>query len=161
MPLKITYLNYETYKRIFEILWQYKMKIIKAAELPAGFDIDELSPLKVLNKWEAESQSKALKGLKASLPDLINEFAYNTLPEQQALDVELKVHHLPGFFEIYSEVKDTLQKVLKRQKIKSLEEYYGIIEIVSDTTNDLTKNDIDILNEAIVDFELKQRAETN
>ena len=161
MPLKITYLNYETYKRIFEILWQYKIKIIKAAELPAGFDIDELSPLKILNKWEAESQSKALKGLKASLPGLITEFTYNTLPEQQALDVELKAHHLPGFFEIYSEVKGSLQKILKRQHIKSLEEYYSIIEIVSDTTNNLTKNDIDILNEAIVDFELKQRAETN
>ncbi|MES2062215.1 MAG: hypothetical protein V4456_09870 [Bacteroidota bacterium] len=162
MPLKITYLNYETYKRIFEILWQYKIKIIKAAELPAGFDIDELSPLKILNKWEAESQSKALKGLKAGLPDLINEFAYNTLPEQQqALDAELKANHLPGFFEIYSEVKGSLQKILKRQHIKSLEEYYSIIEIVSDTTNNLTKNDVDILNGAIVAFELKQVSATN
>lgn len=162
MSLNINIQNYETYKRVFEILWQYKIKIIPSGELPAGFNIDELSPIKVLHKWEAESKSKALKGLKAGLPDIISDLAYNALQEQlSVLDAELKANHLPGFFEIYSELKDTLQKVLKRQKIKSLEEYYSIVEIVADTTNNLSKNDIDILNGAIVAFELKQRAVTN
>jgi hypothetical protein len=157
MPLKINDLNYETYKKIFEILWQYKIKIIQSGELPVGFNIDELSPVKVLNKWEAESQSKALKGLKSGLPDLISGLANNTLQEQlQGLDTELKANHLPGFFEIYSEVKGSLQKVLKRQQIKSLEEYYSIVEIVSDTTNSLSKIDVDVLNKAILAFEVNK-----
>ena len=157
MPLKINNLNFETYKKIFEILWQYKLKAIPSGKLPAGFNIEELSPINVLHKWEAESRPKALKGLKAGLPDIISDLAHNTLQEQlMVLDAELKANHLPGFFEIYSELKDSVQKVLKRQQIKSLEEYYVIVEMVSDTTKVLTKIEADILNKAIAAFESKQ-----
>jgi BMFP domain-containing protein YqiC len=160
--LKINNLNYETYKKIFEILWQYKIKTIPSGELPAGFNMEELSPIKILNEWEAESRSKAIKGLKAGLPDIIDDLAYNTLQEQlPVLDAELKANQLPGFFEIYSELKDTLQKVLKRQKILSLEEYYIVAEVLSDTTKKLTENDVDILNQAIAAFEIKQRTGNN
>ncbi|MES2268863.1 MAG: hypothetical protein V4520_19010 [Bacteroidota bacterium] len=162
MPLKIDKSNYEIYKKAYEVLWQYQLKIIQSEGLPDGFDVDEVSPIKVLNNWEAENQSIALKGLRAGLHDIISNLGYNASSENlRVIDFELKTANLPGIFEMYSELKSTLQKVLKTHRIKSIEEYYIIMEIVSDTTSNLTKTDTDILNNAITVFELSTKANAN
>ncbi|MEB0261527.1 MULTISPECIES: hypothetical protein [unclassified Mucilaginibacter] len=96
------------------------------------------------------------------MPDVISGIGNNSSSDaQRLLDAELKAAQLPGFFEIYLKVKEALPKVLKRQKINSIEEYYAIIEIVSDTTNNLTQNDTDILNNAIRAFELSAKPDPN
>ncbi|MGY4536817.1 hypothetical protein ACVW0P_001231 [Mucilaginibacter sp. UYNi724] len=156
MPLKIDKTNYEIYKKVYEVLWQYQLNLMQSQGLPSGLNLEELSPISVLNKWESKSQAIALKGLKAGFTDIVIQLANHPQESLHALDIELKAANLPGFFEISSELNGTLQKILKKQQIKKLEEYYLIVEILSDTTNGLAQQHTKILNEAIVAFELKQ-----
>ena len=50
-------------------------------------------------------------------------------------------------------VLDTVKKVLRRGKIRSLDEFYAVKEMIDDTTSDLTPSDRKFLSNYMGDFE--------
>ncbi|RFZ95009.1 hypothetical protein D0C36_05635 [Mucilaginibacter conchicola] len=163
MALKINKDSYELYKKVFEALWQFKFELSKAQANTLGLDISQLeSPIEVINRWEKESRSIALKGLKAGLVDTLTEMQLNLNTENlKTIDVILKGKNLPGFFDISAELKDSVKQVLKRGRIKTESEYYIIAELLSDTTASLKTEERFIFNKAVTDFELKQTSANN
>ncbi|MFD0792255.1 hypothetical protein ACFQZX_01425 [Mucilaginibacter litoreus] len=156
MPLKINKSNYNTYKKVYEVLWQYKLEAYKREADSLHVNLNLESPVKVLDEWENEGKVIVLKGLKLGLSDIL--FELSLIQDMQSLgilDNKLKSLSLPGFFDLYAEVKNTVQVVLKRKTIKSYTEYYTVSELLSDTTANLPSKDLSILNDAISGFEAK------
>jgi hypothetical protein len=151
MTVKITTDNYDLYKRTFEIIWnQYVILSNLDPHSPH-------SPIKVLENWETKSQSLARRGLKIGLNDLLTQIP--SLPESNKIIInnELESSGLQSLWILLSTVKKVPAKVLKNGKIKSLEEYYFIKEVISDMTFELSEKDREKLDLIVYDFENNQR----
>lgn len=148
MALLINKTNYQAYKKVFEIIWNHKIKLF-----PPDFITDETCPIKQLARIEVQSLPNAIKGLKQALADLIigiDDGGKNILKD---IDKDLTDNQLPSLLQLRASVKNTIAKVLKAQRIKSEEEYYIVVELLSDTTAELNDTDRKILNNGIADFE--------
>lgn len=146
--LKITDNNYEIYKQIFEIIW-----VFEATRL---MNIDpnvDYSPIAVLNSWEQRSKSLAKRGLKEGLRDTLTMLLDMPNDLKMELSKQLMEKGLPNLYQLISTIKDTPQKVLKRGKIKNLDEYYVIKEFLVDMSSELSTDDRNRLDSIFFEFE--------
>jgi|GEM_PF-1077265 len=154
--LKIDKDNYGLYKKVYEIFWQHHSKLIEIQVGALGLNSEFPSPLTVLNNIETQSKAHALKSLKSGFFDTFNMMKYAPEEFKKTLDESLKANGLPGYFTIYAEVKNQLPSILKRGSLSSTEEYYFVIEFLSDTTLDISADERAILNNCVLAFEQKQ-----
>jgi hypothetical protein len=145
--LKITVDNYDRYKRIFEILWNFQAQHLKFDPNSAA------SPINVLNAWELQSQSLARRGLKEGLNDTLSQMI--SLPNEYKNDIDskLKAAGFETLNKLISTVKDVPIKVLKKGKIKNIDEYYIIKEVIADQAYEISSIDRERLNIIFGDFE--------
>ena len=72
---------------------------------------------------------------------------------QEELNDQLIANTLPSFNQLISDIKATPQKVLKRGKIKNLDEYYIIKEFLDNQTSDISDLDREQLDRILWTFE--------
>jgi len=145
--LKITQQNYDEYKKVYEILWQFQAQL---------FQMDanaEYSPVNVLSSWEKQSLSLARRGLKEGLRDSITMILELPIETRAIINQTLINEGLPGLQKITSEIKDIPNKVLKRGKIKNLDEYYVVKEVLDNLDSNISQGDITKLNNLFFEFE--------
>ena|ERR1700761_1131536 len=131
--LKITDDNYDYYKGIYDVLWNFTAKL-------SGFKYDdENSPIAILNSWEKRSKSLAKKGLKVGMLDAITMLMDQPTNIKNEIDEYLINRGFLGFKQLVSIVKDVHQKVLKKGRIANLDEYYIIKELLCDSSSDITE----------------------
>lgn len=106
---------------------------------------------------ERESKSLAKRGLKEGLRDSLTMILDIPDDSKKELNDELIKKGLPSLYQLISIIKDTPQKVLKRGKIKTLDEYYVIKEILSDLSTDISIDDRNRLESIISEFEKSYR----
>lgn len=147
--------NYGLYKKVFEVIWQHYSKLIEAEISARGLTFELPSPIETLNSLETKSKSLALKSLKSGFSDTLIRLKDAPNEFKIALDDDLKGNGLPGYFVLYAQLRDTLPSILKRQSILLIEEYYFVMEILNDTTSEITEDEREILNRCILAFELK------
>jgi hypothetical protein len=145
--LKITDDNYQDYKKVFEILWVFEAK---RDNLDPN---SEYSPLKILTNWEKRSKSIAKKGLKIGLTDSITMSMDMSTEMKNEINDNLIIKGLPGYYQLISIIKDTFQKVLKRGKVKSLDEYYILKELLDDPAPDVSEEERTQIFSLLNDFE--------
>jgi len=146
--LKITDENYEDYKKVSGILW----KFIATAN---NIDPDsEHSPMIVLADWEKKSKSLAKKGLKSGLIDEITMAMDMSFDVKKQIDEQLSVHGFLTFNQLVLTVQDTLQKALKRGKIRNLDEYYLLKELLDSSEPDVSEVEKRKVEEMLGEFEI-------
>jgi hypothetical protein len=146
--LKITDENYEDYKKVSEILWKF---------IAAANDIDpnsEYSPMVVLADWEKKSKSLAKKGLKSGLIDEITMAMGMPFDVKKQIDEQLSVEGFLTFNQLILTVQDTLQKALKRGKIRNLDEYYLLKELLDSSESDISEVEKRKVEEMLAEFEI-------
>jgi hypothetical protein len=151
MPIKITDENYQTYKELYQVFWSH-YSLLLPTQVNAG-----PSPIDVLNKFESKGKSFAKRSLQSGIGDLV--FIAQDVPAStiQAIDNDLKAKGLPDFTSFKNNILDTRGKVLKRGKIKSIDEYYIIQEIVADMSNELKAEERERLSFCLGQFEMKSK----
>lgn len=149
MSIKITDTNYETYKKVFALigqhLWKETLQILK-------LDTD---PIDVLNKWETESKSLAKKGLQSGLNDTLTSLRHCPKAMLSEINDNLEKQNLPNLKTMLKVVDKTVKKVLTSQKIKSLDDYYIIKELLDDSYSEISAEDRSNLSRYFLDFELR------
>jgi len=60
---------------------------------------------------------------------------------------------LPGLNKLISTLNDTPAKVLKRKRIRTIDDYYIIEKVISDTSNDISEDNRRELEKIFNDFE--------
>lgn len=145
--LKINKDNYQYYKSIFSIIWEFQAE---CANIDKNVDY---SPINVLNSWEKESISKAQKGLKAGLLDALTEI--KDLPQNYLSDLNKKLldKGFPKIEMLISEIKNIPEKVLKRGRILNIAEYYVIKEVLDDVENNMNIDSRNKLSDLFAKFE--------
>jgi hypothetical protein len=144
--IKIDKANYDLYKKVYEVFWKHYSQMVQTEATTQGINIDT----------EKQSMPLALKGLKAGIANMFLMLQHAPKEFKTALDSDLKAIKLPGYFKLYAEVKDLLPKVLKRESLSSVDEYYFVMEILNDTTSAITDEEREILNACVINFELKR-----
>jgi hypothetical protein len=154
--IKIDNANYQIYRNVYEVFWKHYYVLIKASAASQGVDVSNLpSPIEVLKDVEKKSKAHALKSLKSGFTDMLQNLANAPDGFTTALDFDLKAKGLPGYFQLYAEIKDITLLVLKRGSIRSMKEYYFIMEILNDNTSAIKAEERAILNTCVINFELK------
>ena len=151
MGFKINDTNYNQYKKVYKIIWQhlstlYDPNIMKVA-----------NPLDILDNWEKENKSMAQRGLKEGLRDAISSFKEYPTNLLKTIDADLEKNNLPNVRVLQSIIDDTINKVLRRKKIKTLDEYYTIKEIVIDQISNITEESRYTLDQYIAEFEFPSK----
>lgn len=150
MSLKIKKENYEYYKKIYFIIWDFLSKYLSQDIVEKG------SPINVLLKLEKENLTIARQGLKEGLLDFINWIQNLNIEQINNLDLKLKNENLPNTKKLYILIKDIKTKILKNRKIKNDFDYYAIKELVIDLTNDLPNDERIALDLLISQYENKK-----
>ncbi|RZS93583.1 hypothetical protein EV197_2163 [Aquimarina brevivitae] len=145
--IKINKSNYEFYKEIFTIIWEFEAKYAKMD--PKA----EFSPVNVLRNWEKESESLARKGLREGLRDSLT--GLKDLPNdlKTELNNNLTSKKFPSLNILTSQIKNLPKKVLEKKKIKNLDEYYIIKEVLNDLEYGITESQRTELNKIFGEFE--------
>ena len=151
--LKITDSNYDQYKLVFKELNDF---IYKGYE----FLFKSHHPVEVLNEFEKANKSLAKKSLRIGLLDMFSMIKEG-MPENQKQELHqvLLNKNLPGLWELLSIVNDILAKVLKRGKIRNLDEWYVIKEILDTVDSEISDSDRKRLGEISAAFEIKKYKE--
>lgn len=155
MSIKINNDNYDYYKKVFVIITRH---ISNSFE---GFLKGDTSSIDILESWEKRSKSLAKKGLQSGLNDSLSTLKH--LPRQTLIEIniELEKEELPGINKLRNVLIKTISKVLSNKKIKNIDQYYIIKEVLDDTTSDISMTDRMSLSEYLTEFELKQRTANN
>ncbi|MBB1285111.1 hypothetical protein HRH25_12070 [Flavisolibacter sp. BT320] len=151
MSVKITQENYATYKMIFEIFMHHLYRNYTAHFSP------ETSPLAALNRWEAQSKSMARRGLQAGLNDCLSNLRDYPEADLIALNAELEKLNLPSLQTLSGAIEKTKKQVLKSEKIKTIDQYYIIKEILDDTTSEISADERLILNSSLSTYESSRK----
>jgi hypothetical protein len=149
MSLKINDDNYQTYKKVYEILCRHLHKEIRAI-LPADTD-----PITILTTMETKNKSIAKRGLKAGLLDIISEIKEHPQTTISDVNADLEKNGLPNVNKLTGIMRDSVKKVLQTKKIKNIDQYYVIKELLNDTVSDITKTERKNLSTYLGDFEMK------
>jgi hypothetical protein len=145
---KITDDNYQYYKKVYITLCKYTVSLMQV-KINSPYTPDNL-----LDSWEKKSKSLARRGVKEGLKDMLTVLLVELSPERKTeLSNLLISQELPSLNHLVSTIKDTPQKVLKRGKIKNLDEYYVVKEFLDALSSDITATDRESLEEILVDFE--------
>ncbi|HLP20760.1 MAG TPA: hypothetical protein VK174_10680 [Chitinophagales bacterium] len=150
--LKITDQNFEVYEQVFYICWSHY-----ASKLPAEIR-DSVSPTKAMEQLKYKSKANARSGLKMGLSDMIIMLSYAPEEVKTNINEELVSKGLPSINKIISEIRDIVPKLIKRGKIKNLDEYYIIKEFIDDVDSNISKEERVKLNDVVFDFENRKRS---
>ena len=145
--MKINKSNYEFYKGVFKVIWEFEAKYAKMDSNA------ESSPINVLQNWEKESDSLARRGLREGLRDsltLLKDFPTDLKIE---LNNSLISKNFPSINILTSQIRNVPKKVLQREKIKNLDEYYIVKEILDDLEYEITETERTDLNKIFGEFE--------
>jgi hypothetical protein len=151
MSLKIDDNNYKRYKQVFEILCSHLHK-----DLEKILPVDS-HPVNVLKAWETKSKSIAKRGLKAGLLDIISELNEHRQTIIADINGDLEKNGLPNVTKLKGIIKNSIKKVLQTKKIKNIDQYYIIKELLDDTVSDITEAERKNLSTYLGDFEMKTR----
>ncbi|MEM7102781.1 MAG: hypothetical protein AAF502_06555 [Bacteroidota bacterium] len=145
--IKINEDNYQSYKSTFTVGWLFMSKILKQDPYA------ESSPLVVLHNLEQESAVKARKSLKIGLREIIN--LLNQVPPQATdlLEKILKEKDCPSIRVIIALDKSIPEKVIGRGKIKNMEEYAVVREVLNDVDYDISESERETLSAIFGEFE--------
>lgn len=145
--LKITDDNYQHYKKIFIVLDSFLWQ-----QSPLSG-----SATNVLEQWEERNGlSTAKKALKIGLLDFFSWIKLDkSLAEKQILNQILINQQLPSLWELLAIVNDVPDKVLKRGKIRNLDEWYVIKEVLDDLDSGISHEQRNKLGEYFLEFEMK------
>ena len=150
MSIKINKDNYDTYKKVFVIICRHQWEFLK------GVLSENVNPILILEIVELKNKSLAKKALQSGINDIISNlndsFTKEILSE---IDLELKAENLPDLKSLLSIRKKTINKVLKAKKIKDIDHYYIIKEVLDDTTSDISEEERTCLSKYLGDFEIK------
>lgn len=112
-------------------------------------------PVAVLNSWEAKSKSLAKRGLKEGLRDSISSLSAYPKTIIADISADLEKNNLPSLNKLTSIIKDSVKKVLQTKKIKNIDQYYIIKELIDDTVSDITEKERTDLSKYLGDYENK------
>lgn len=147
---KINKDNYDNYKFIYTVIWEFQANLISIDLNP------EYSPINILNNWEKESQAKARRGLRAGLVDTL--IGIKDLPNELLIELNLKLtsYKLPTIEILTSQIKNLPAKILSKGIIKNINEYYIIKEVLDDIDYSITNTERQELTMILFEFEKKQ-----
>lgn len=145
--IKINKSNYKFYKEVFKIIWKFEADYTK-------MDINsDYCPLNILENWEKQSESLARRGLKEGLRDsliFLKDFPADSKTE---LNSSLISQNYPSINTLISKIKTIPKKVVEKGKIKNLDEYYIVKEILEDIDCKITESKRNLLNNVFIEFE--------
>jgi hypothetical protein len=147
MKIQINDSNYAHYKKIFEVLYTYVFK----PSLPV--EMLEHDGIAKLDKWEMESSTKAKRGLKSALHDLISQSGHVPVDIRLKINEELSRQQLPSLEELSDANARIIARVIKRKAIKTQEEFYLITEELGNVDGNLTLDNRKVLEAALFKFE--------
>lgn len=152
MSFKINKDNYESYKKVLDIYWQH---LFKTMDPKLQSEMSGFSPIAAMTKAETEiAKSKLYSGLKQALVDSVSNMKDH--PKFAAdINAGLIANNLPSVKTLIGLVADSANKVMKRQKIKNIDEYYIIKELIDDTVSDISNDERTLLSKLLEDFETK------
>ena len=104
---------------------------------------------------ETKNKSIAKRGLKARLLDIISEIKEHTQTTISDVNADLEKNGLPNVNKLTGIMRDSVKKVLQTKKIKNIDQYYVIKELLNDTVSDITKTERKNLSTYLGDFEMK------
>jgi hypothetical protein len=145
--LSITDINYNQYKKVLGVISTFLIP----PNAPEA--IRNADPIAVLDRWEKQNMDRAKKGLKIGLMDMFSALNDASAEQKADLDKQLREKNLPGLYELLNHAWDIREKVLKKKKIRNLDEYYVIVEELSRVDSDLDDEQRKILGEAVLQFE--------
>ena len=129
------------------MIWEFDAKY-------RGIDPNvDFSPLNVLESWEKESDSLAKKGLREGLRDSLTGLKYLPDDIKAELNDNLISENYPSINILTSQIINLPKRVLKKGKIKNLDEYYVIKEVLDDMEYEITDSQRAELNRIFVEFE--------
>jgi len=144
--LKITDDNYEEYKKVFQVINGFLSKWSPVSSTAVDF-IDGL---------EKKSRTLAKRSLKMGLHDYLAGWIKDfSKKDHDSLNEKLLNENLPSLWKLMSIVNDTTTKVLKRGKIRNIDEWYVIKEFLDDTVSEISDEEREILGKYFLDFEMK------
>ncbi|MBU3821026.1 hypothetical protein KO566_03050 [Flavobacteriaceae bacterium XHP0103] len=143
--------NYEFYKGIFKVIWEIQAKY---SNMDSNADF---SPLNVLESLEKQSGSLARKGLKEGLRDSLTWIKEFPIDLRTELDKNLISKKIPSINILTSQINNVPNKVLEKGKIKDLNEYYLIKEVLDDVEYEISGSQRAKLNKIFVEFELNYK----
>jgi hypothetical protein len=114
-----------------------------------------IHPSNVLENFEKQSISLAIKGLKEGFPDALTMSKHLSKEQKEKLNQILKTNGFPSIEVLNFKIRNTYKRVLKRNRIKNEAEYYIIIEILSDVEYEISNIEQLHLNTLISNFESK------
>lgn len=139
--------NYEFYKGIFKVIWEIQARY---SSMDSNKDF---SPLNVLERWEKQNESLAIKGLKEGLRDSLTWLKEFPIDLRTELDENLNSKNFPSINILTSQINNVPNKVLEKGKIKNLDEYYLIKEVLDDVEYEISRSQRAKLNKIFADFE--------
>lgn len=151
MSIKVTHENYSAYKKVFEIFCNHVFNFDEH-NLPADTD-----PRTVLNRWEAKSKSLAKRGLQTSLNDFLSNL--NDYSKEIIADInsELEKNKLPNIKELSGAIQKAMKQVVKTGKIKNIDQYYIVKEILDETVSKISADERSKLSDCLRNYELATR----
>ena len=154
MKIQINDSTYEYYKSILSVLITHVYKLY-----PEYLQFS--SPLERLDGLQQVSPTKAKRALKMAIHDLISQIKDFPPGLRTAIDQELSTSNLPSLKELQGSSEKIMARVLKRQCIKTMEEYYLVIEELSDMESGLDEKGRELLGLAVATFEKANRKNSN
>lgn len=155
MSIKITTDNYDIYKKVYVIIMTRQWQDLKNI-LP-----ESSNPINVMDELERKSKSIAKTALQAGLNDLLSSLKDCPKQTLEEIDSRLKEESLPELNSLLAVIQKTINKTLKTKKIKDIDQYYIIKEVLDDTTSDITEDQRQILSKCLGDFETSTVKTTN
>ena len=136
--MKINKTNYEYYKKLFNLLTEFQFSL-----MPISFSKDSpIHPFNVLENFEKQSISLAIKGLKEGFPDALTMANHLSKEQKEKLNQVLKTNGFPPIEVLNFKIRNTYKRVLKRNRIKNEAEYYVIVELISDVEFEISKEEL-------------------
>lgn len=113
-------------------------------------------PVKILNSWKLKSKTIAKRALKIGLQDLISQIKAFPQELRSTIDKDLAANKLPSLNELQSTIVKIVARVLKRQQMKTLEEFYIVKEEVIDLSSNLTDTNRKLPDKILTEFKLSK-----
>jgi hypothetical protein len=148
--LKVTEFNYDHYKKIAAVIWDY---LRTGAE---GTDADS-HPINSLNRWEKLNKTRAIKALQLGLHDAIASLRDAPDKQKEELNGLLLNADLPGMYNLLTIGQNVPAQVLKRNKIRNIDEYYVLKDMLSAGDTSLSAEDRSKLEGIVATFEVKKK----